>query len=47
MPIIKTNGCYIYKKVSKNTGSKKVRFIFLLFFIVSDFYCPKIEINNN
>ncbi len=31
MPIIKTNGGYIYKKVSKNTGAKKVRFIFLLF----------------
>lgn len=31
MPIIKTDGGYIYKKISKNTKTKKVKFLFLLF----------------
>ena len=31
MPIIKTDGGYIYKKISKNTTHKKVKFMFLLF----------------
>lgn len=31
MPIIKTDGGYIYKKISKNTSHKKVKFMFLLF----------------